>query len=219
MTDMLTSSVVAALLPPPSRFQSSGLDRAHAGNGDEVEPARDPARRSERIDVSELSATELDDLRDRRELRDRYYGLLQELRVVLPGVQVLVAFLLTVPFSQRFEDLDSTGRVAYLVALVASLLATVCFVTPTAYHRAGGRTERSARLTWALRATRAGLVAMAVSLTAATFGVTRFVFGTTTAWWVTVGLVVAIGSAWVALPMLTRSPSTDAEVERSDGQE
>lgn len=154
--------------------------------------------------TSERSASELDDRRDRRELRDRYYGLLQELRVVLPGVQVLVAFLLTVPFSQRFEDLDETGLVAYLVALVSSLLATVCFVTPTAYHRAGGRTERSARLTWALRATRAGLVAMAVSLTSATFSVTRFVFNTTTALWVTGGLVVAIGACWVALPQVMR---------------
>jgi amino acid transporter len=164
--------------------------------------------------ASERSASELDDRRDRRELRDRYYGLLQELRVVLPGVQVLVAFLLTVPFSQRFEDLDDTGRVAYLVALVSSLLATVCFVTPTAYHRAGGRTERSARLTWALRATRAGLVAMAVALTSATYGVTRFVFTPTTAWWVTGGLVVAIGSCWIALPVLTattgRRPDDEA---------
>lgn len=156
--------------------------------------------------ASERSASELDDRRDRRELRDRYYGLLQELRVMLPGVQVLVAFLLTVPFSERFEDLDATGRVAYLVALVSSLLATVCFLTPTAYHRAGGRTNRSARLTWALRATRAGLVAMAVSLTSATYGVTRFVFGSDTAWWVAVGLVVALGSCWVALPVLTASP-------------
>lgn len=167
--------------------------------------------------VSERSASELDDRRDRRELRDRYYGLLQELRVVLPGVQVLVAFLLTVPFSQRFEELDGTGRVAYLVALVASLLATVCFVVPTAYHRAGGRTERSARLTWALRATRAGLVAMAISLTSATYGVTRFVFGSATAWWVTAGLVVAITSCWVVLPLTTkgacRAPETSARQE------
>ena len=166
---------------------------------------RDGAGEHRAAEVSERSAAELDDRRDRRELRDRYYGLLQELRVVLPGVQVLVAFLLTVPFSDRFEDLDPTGRTAYLVALAASLLATVCFVTPTAYHRAGGRTERSARLTSALRATRAGLVAMAVSLTSATFGVTRFVFGPTTARWVTAGLVVALAACWVALPLLTAS--------------
>jgi hypothetical protein len=155
--------------------------------------------------ASERSASELDDRRDRRELRDRYYGLLQELRVVLPGVQVLFAFLLTVPFSERFEELDPTGRASYLVALVSSLFAIVCFLTPTAYHRAGGRRDRSARLTWALHATRAGLAAMAVSLTSATYGVTRFVFGPTTAWWVTAGLIVVLGSCWVALPLLTAS--------------
>lgn len=167
-------------------------------------------------DVSERSASELDDQRDRDELRDRYYGLLQELRVVLPGVQVLFAFLLTVPFSERFEDLDTTGRTSYLIALVSSLFAIVCFLTPTAYHRAGGRRGRSARLTWALHATRAGLAAMAVSLTSATFGVTRFVFGPSTAWWVTAGLVLALASCWVALPLLT---ATDGHRPVDDGDQ
>jgi hypothetical protein len=52
----------------------------------------------------------LDSERNRGELRDRYYGLLQELRVVLPGVQVLVAFLLTAPFATRFGQVDDAGR-------------------------------------------------------------------------------------------------------------
>ena len=47
---------------------------------------------------------------DREELRTRYQMLLQELRVVLPGVQVLMAFLQTAPFAQRFGDLDDLGR-------------------------------------------------------------------------------------------------------------
>ena len=81
--------------------------------------------------VSELPAVMLDDRLDRSELRDRYYGLLQELRVVLPGVQVLVAFLLTAPFSARFADLDDVGVAAYLVALVSAVLATICRVAPT----------------------------------------------------------------------------------------
>jgi Family of unknown function (DUF6328) len=51
---------------------------------------------------SDEDTEDLDDVADREELRQRYYGLLQELRVVLPGVQVLLAFLLTAPFAQRF---------------------------------------------------------------------------------------------------------------------
>ena len=53
-----------------------------------------------------LDAAELDDDRDRDELRSRYGMLLQELRVLLPGVQLLVAFLLTAPFAQGFERVD-----------------------------------------------------------------------------------------------------------------
>ncbi len=122
---------------------------------------------------------------------------------MLPGVQVLVAFLLTAPFSQRFEELDRIGRTSYLVALLASVLATVCFITPTAYHRAGGRTGRSIRLQWAIRTTRAGLVLLACGLTAATFCVTRFVFDDPLAMVVSAGVMISIAAMWVALPVLS----------------
>ena len=89
---------------------------------------------------AERDAKELDDVADREELRKRYEMLLQELRVVLPGVQVLMAFLLTAPFAQRFDDLDDTGRRAYLVALVSALASTICLLTPTVFHRVADRT-------------------------------------------------------------------------------
>ena len=157
------------------------------------------ARRS----VVDLPARQLDDVEDRAELRDRYYGLLQELRVVLPGVQVLVAFLLTVPFSARFDDLDDVGVATYLVALVASVAATVLCVGPTVYHRAGGRDVASARLVWAVRMTRAGLGLLAVSLLSAVFCVTRFVTDDRLAGWVSAALAVLLVSSWMALPLLT----------------
>ncbi len=58
--------------------------------------------------TQDAPVAELDDEADRDELRRRYYGLMQELRVLLPGVQILVAFLLTVPFATRFGNV---GRV------------------------------------------------------------------------------------------------------------
>src|SRR6059036_2923903 len=67
----------------------------------------------------------LDDDDDRDELRNRYYTLLQELRVVLPGVQVLAAFLLTVPFAQRFAVLDATGKTLFAVSLVSASLSVI----------------------------------------------------------------------------------------------
>jgi len=84
---------------------------------------------------------QLDDRLDREELRNRYAILLQELRVALPGVQVLVGFLLTVPFANRFPELDEGGRAAYGIALIASLLSVVCLLTPTVYHRVADRRE------------------------------------------------------------------------------
>jgi len=73
----------------------------------------------------------LDEEADRDELRQRHYGLLQELRVVLPGVQVLLAFLLTVPFAARFTELDDAGRRAFEIALTSSMLSVVFLLGPS----------------------------------------------------------------------------------------
>jgi hypothetical protein len=153
------------------------------------------------LPAQDRAARDLDDDRDREELRQRYYGLLQELRVLLPGVQVLVAFLLTAPFAARFSELDSVGRAAYGVSLMAGLIAVVAFVTPTALHRMGRRTSRSDRLLWAIRIARVGLAFMAVSLLSALFVVARLIYGTPTA----AAGVGVVGSlvvvAWVVLPL------------------
>ena len=101
--------------------------------------------------IGDRPLSDLDDDVDRVELRNRYYGLLQELRVILPGVQVLLGFLLTVPFAQRFSELDRTERIAYGVALFATFLSVICLLTPAVFHRVGERTARSARLRWGIR--------------------------------------------------------------------
>jgi hypothetical protein len=152
-------------------------------------------------DVSERPASALDDQFDREELRARYYGLLQELRVMLPGVQILVAFLLTVPFANRFARTDATERTLFGVALIAAVLSVVAFVGPIAFHRIGPRRSRSARLIWAIRLARLGLLLLAVSLLAAVALVTRFVFGGATATACTVVVAVSIVATWVALPL------------------
>jgi len=147
---------------------------------------------------------ELSDVEDRGELRSRYYNLLQELRVILPGVQVLMAFLFTAPFAARFEQLDDTELAAYFAALACSVLASVTFIMPTAFHRAAGPTIRSARLVWSVRMTVTGLVFLAGALTATTYCVTHFVFGGQWALTVTLALAVAIAGLWLLLPMAVR---------------
>ena len=69
-------------------------------------------------------------------------SLLQELRVTQTGVQLLTGFLLTIPFQQRFTQLDGTMRVVYLVTVACSLGATVLLVAPVGMHRVLFRRHR-----------------------------------------------------------------------------
>jgi hypothetical protein len=162
---------------------------------------------------SEKPTDELDDIRDRQELRGRFDMLLQEVRVALPGVQVLSAFLLTAPFSQRFAELDAAGRASFGIALTASMVSVICLLGPTLLHRIGERTARTARLAWSVRMMLAGLVSLAVALLSALWGVARFVFGASTAWWLSTPVLVLIAVAWVAIPSTlrrrTRLPAHD----------
>jgi MFS family permease len=163
--------------------------------GDERDEERPP---------SDEDTKYLHDNLDRTELRDRFYGLLQELRVVLPGVQVLLAFLLTVPFAARFDQLDDWARRAYEMALTSSMLSVAFLLAPTFLHRFGERTARRDRLLWSIRLMVVGLVLLGVSLLTAMWGVARFVFGVSAAWALTVpvGLVMAV--LWTLLPLTLR---------------
>ena len=138
------------------------------------------------------------------EQRERYSELLQELRTLLPGVQVLFAFLLTAPFAARFEQLDTVGRHGHAVAMVSAALATLLFLAPTSYHRIAPRQERRRRLRLGIALTIAGMVALAVSIGASVFVVTRFVYGNTPAVAMTAGLAVVVAILWYALPLRRR---------------
>src|SRR6478752_8531547 len=135
-------------------------------------------------------ADRLDDEDDRAELRSRYYGLLQELRVVVTGVQVLLAFLLTVPFAQGFTRLDDTQRAWFGGALVSAMLSVIAFVAPTAMHRYGKRTARGDRLTFSIVATRIGLFFLALSVLLSFAVVVDFLYTGSTPVVLTVGVAV-----------------------------
>jgi MFS family permease len=160
----------------------------------------------------------LDDTVDRNELRSRHYGLLQELRVVLPGVQVLLAFLLTAPFASKFDQLDSWGRRAYEAALTSSMLSVAFLLSPTFLHRFGERTARRDRLLWSIRLMVVGLVMLGVSLLTAMWGVARFVFDTATAWELVVPVGLTMIVLWIALPLRLRRRGSTPVQQRSDGR-
>ncbi len=149
----------------------------------------------------DMPAHQLVEEHHQEELRQRYYGLLQELRVLLPGVQVLVAFLLTVPFALGFDKLDESGRRLYGVALWAGLMAVIAFVSPTVFHRIGGRTLRAERLILGIRTTRVGLGFLALSLLSAALVVTRFVFDPMVAGLFVGTVAAAMFVFWLVVPI------------------
>ncbi len=105
---------------------------------------------------------------------DAFRSLLEGLRTSLPGVQVLFAFLLALPLQASFDDLGSAGKTSYLVAFVASALASVLLIAPSAHQRVraprSGVHRRSRRhLAFAVRLTIAGTVCLAVALAASVF--------------------------------------------------
>jgi hypothetical protein len=162
----------------------------------------DPAQAEPR-DESRTGAAELDDERDRSELRNRYYGLLQELRVVVTGVQVLLAFLLAVPFAQRFAELDDPAQAWFGVALTSATISVIAFVTPTAMHRFGRRTARGERLAFSIVVTRIGLFFLAVAILSSFSVVVGFLFDGPIPALLVATIAVTIVGLWIVVPIAT----------------
>ena len=103
--------------------------------------------------------------------------LLNELRVAMPGVQVLFGFLLAVPFQQRFASVSSFQRDVYFVTLLAAATATAFLIAPSAYHRvAFQRHDKPNIIRIGTRQFLCGLVALAVAMNGAVLLVTDFLF-------------------------------------------
>src|SRR6187397_2745609 len=109
--------------------------------------------------------------------------LLQEIRVTQTGVQILTGFLLTVPFSNRFEDLTSFQRSVYLAVLAGSVLTTALVVAPVAMHRVLFRRRRRELLVESgNRFALAGLAMLAVTVSGVVLLVVDVVVGVTQGW-------------------------------------
>src|SRR3954465_1461509 len=132
----------------------------------------------EREDAGELVRDETPAERVDRNFNE----LLGELRIALPGVQVLFAFLLTVPFAQGFSELTGFERGIYFAVLLLTALACAFLIAPTAYHRLQFRRGRKLEiLFFANRAAVLGLGALALAMTGAVLLITDFLFGTAAA--------------------------------------
>ena len=138
---------------------------------------------------------------------DRNLGeLLQELRVALPGVQVLFAFLLAVPFQQHFTSISEFDKKAYFATLLLTALSAALLIAPSAYHRLTFRYQQKTGSSSSPTGWRSpGSATLALAMTCAIMLVTNVLFGTVATTVVTTVLVLAMFVVlWAVLPLKRR---------------
>ncbi|PUA80167.1 DUF6328 family protein [Nocardioides currus] len=154
---------------------------------------------------------------DDPETLDRNWNeLLQELRVTQTGVQILTGFLLTVPFSDRFADLDRLQRTSYLVVMAGAVLTTGLVVAPVAFHRILFRQrERRWLVEAGNRCARVGLMLLGLTSSGALFLVFDVVAGTTAGLVALAVSLVFFVVCWLVVPVVSGvSPTSTAGTRR-----
>jgi predicted membrane channel-forming protein YqfA (hemolysin III family) len=132
--------------------------------------------------------------------------LLNELRVVLPGVQVLFAFLLAVPFTQRFRQLTDGQEYAFFVSLLCTTAGSALLIAPSAYHRLRFRDrDKEQMLQTANRLAIAGTILLALAMTSAVYLITDLVFHATLTMIVTALTAATFGWFWYGLPLMRKA--------------
>jgi hypothetical protein len=144
---------------------------------------------------------------------DRNLGeLLQELRVALPGVQVLFAFLLAVPFQQNFTKITGFQEKVYFATLLCTALSAALLISPTAYHRLTFHLQQKKELVYVSnRLSIAGLGFLALAMTGAIVLITDVLFGplATAAFGLAAAAMFAL--LWGVLPLRRRAGLAAAE--------
>ena len=135
--------------------------------------------------------------------------MLGELRVALPGVQVLFAFLLVVPFNQRFPQITNFQQTIYFVTLLLATGATAFLIAPTVHHRVQFREQDKERIVLtANRFTIVGMALLAAAMTGAILLITDILYKITTVTIVAALVALTFAVLWYAVP-LRRSMSKD----------
>ena len=143
------------------------------------------------------------------DVEDAFRAVMQGLRLTLPGVQVLFAFLLTLPLQAAFGELETFGKGAYFVAFSCSAVASILLIAPSAHQRfrapATGVYRRSERhLAFTVRLTIVGTLFSAVAMGASVYLVAFLVLGSTIGAAVaTAAIALLIGWAWMFIPLVT----------------
>ncbi|MBY8875193.1 DUF6328 family protein [Micromonospora sp. PLK6-60] len=135
-----------------------------------------------------------------------FADLLQELRVAQTGVQILFAFLLTLPFSNGFTRTSEFQKDVYIVALLAAAAATAMIISPVAFHRALFRQGRKPELVrFAHTMATGGLAFMLIAMVSAVLLITDFVLSRPIAFLLTAVTAIWFLAFWVILPFARRN--------------
>jgi hypothetical protein len=172
-------------------------------------PSPSSSREAPPAEASEVAtaapARPLRDETDTERLDRNLVELMQEVRVVQTGVQVLFAFLLTVPFSARFAAITDFQRAAYFAALVGSAAAAVLLIAPTAVHRLLFRLgQKQYMVDVSNRLALGGLLSTAVAMIAVMLLVSDVMFGMGIAIAITLATTLAFAGVWALVPLRHR---------------
>jgi hypothetical protein len=149
---------------------------------------------------------------DKERYERNFADLLQELRVAQTGVQILFAFLMTLPFSARFVDVTPFQRDVYVVALLAAAGAAAMLIAPVAYHRVLFQRGRKPELVRsAHRMASGGLAFMLVAMVSAVLLITDFILDGWLAWLLSAVTGLWFVLLWLILPLLRRDDRDDRD--------
>jgi hypothetical protein len=142
--------------------------------------------------------------RDEAEKRDRQMiELLNELRVALPGVQILFAFLLTVPFAQGFQRVTPTQKTLFYAALLATAVSTVFLIAPSATHRLRfHKSDRAYLIETANQYLIVGLVFLAIAIVLALVMITDVLYTGAAVFAFPVAIALLLLGLWFARPLI-----------------
>ena len=130
--------------------------------------------------------------------------LLNELRVALPGIQVMFAFLLVVPFSQGFTRVTSTQKSVYFLSFLFTTVAAACLIAPTSHHRLRWRErDKEQLLVTSNRLTIIGTAALALAMISVVYLITDYLYAASdVAPLVTAGAAAVFAYLWYGIPLI-----------------
>jgi hypothetical protein len=138
--------------------------------------------------------------------------LLNELRVALPGVQVLFAFLLAVPFAQGFSQVTDFQRELFFAILVCTAISSALLIAPSAYHRINFRQRDKERMLLTSNSlVLAGLFFLALAIVGAVTLIADFLYSEAVPIVAGAGMLVLFAALWFVLPVVRRDPSQTPE--------